>query len=326
MPVSADLLKTLNKKYGDTILRTFSDNSHQPVDVISTGALSVDYCSGVGGIPRGRITELYGPESTGKTTLCQYIIAHAQEQNLNVAYIDTEQSFDPSYAKLCGVNLDSLVFCQPDSLDAGLLFTEDLLASGEFGLIVFDSVVGISPKKELDDELTDANVSLISRLITRFCRRNIYTIRDLNTALVFTNQVRDKIGAYIPTLETTGGHALKHFAAVRLLTGRVKDIKEGDEVIGTEFRATFKKNKVAAPYKTAGFSIYFGKGIWKAEDVLTNALTYGIINMRGSYVVYDGNTIAQGKAAAIEELENKPELMAEISKKLLDTLGDTSGT
>jgi recombination protein RecA len=326
MPVSADLLKSLNKKYGDTILRTFSDRSHLPVEVIPTGALSVDYSSGVGGIPRGRITEFFGPESTGKSTLCQYLITHAQEQDLNVAYVDTEQSFDPIYAQLCGVNLDTLVFCQPDSLDAALLFTEELISSGEFGLVVFDSVVGISPQKELDDELTDANVSLISRIITRFCRRNIYTIRDTKTALVFTNQVRDKIGAYIPTLETTGGHALKHFAAIRLLTGRVKDIKDGENIIGTEFRATFKKNKVATPYKTASFSIYFGKGIWVAEDVLTNALTYGILTMRGSYIVYKGETIAQGKAAAIQILEENVKLREQISQEILATLGEANGT
>lgn len=326
MPVSKDLLKSLNKSYGESFFRTFVDNTHEPIKVIQTGALDLDYCSGVGGIPRGRITEIFGPESTGKSTLCQYLMGHAQLANLNVAYVDTEQSFDPDYARLCGMDLTNLITCQPDSLDSALKATEDLIDSRELGLIVFDSVVGISPQKELDDNFEDANVSLIARSLAKFCRRNIYTIRDSEVALVFTNQVRDKIGAYMATFDTPGGHALKHYAAMRIQTGKVKDIKVGEDVIGTEYRAIFKKNKVASPHKPASFSIYYGKGIWPAQDVLTNALNYGILTLRGSYVVYKGEVLAQGKVPAMEILDENVELRNSISQELLNTLGGTNGT
>jgi recombination protein RecA len=328
MPVSSDLLKSLAKEYNEKIVFMLSDTESLPIEAISTGALSVDYNSGIGGIPRGRITELFGPESSGKSTLCQNVVAHAQLDKLNVAYIDTEQSFDREYAAICGVNItdDSLVFSQPDSLETALELAEKFIASKEFGLIVVDSVVGISPLKESEDDLQDANVSLISRLLTKFCRRNIYAIRDSNVALLVTNQVRDKIGAYVPTLETTGGHALKHFAGMRIQTSRTADIKEGaDNIIGVQYKAVFKKNKVAAPYRTGKYSIYFGKGIWRAEDVLTNAIEFGIMSMRGSYIVYNGDVIAQGKVNAVRVLEETPEIMEQITKDLLDQIKQVKG-
>lgn len=322
MAVSDDLLKSLSKKYGDKIVYLLSDKEPTPVDVIPTGSLSVDYRVGVGGIPRGRITELFGPESSGKTTLCQYIMGYGQKAGLNVAYVDTEQSFDLDYGTLCGINVEekSFVFSQPSSLEEGLNVIEDLIDSDELGLIVLDSAVGISPEKEIKDDLADANVSLISKLLTKFCRRNIYKIRDKNIALVITNQVRDKIGAYIPTLETTGGHAMKHFASLRIQTSRIGDIKEGEDVIGVQYRAVIRKNKVAALDRPAKFSIYYGKGIWRAEDVLTNAIEYGIISLRGSYVTYEGETMAQGKVNAMRVLEENPELMGKITAELMAQL------
>lgn len=322
MTSTEEILKSLRKKYPENLVYTLTDFVAEPVESIPSGSISFDIESGIGGIPRGRAIEIFGAESSGKSTLCQHMVANAQEKGILCAYIDTEQSLDLGYAQKCGVDINNLVISQPDTFEMALNLTEDLIVQPEIGLIIFDSVVGISPEKEKEDNLEDRNVSLIASLLTKFFRRNVYQLRDTKTSLVMTNQVRDSIGTYIKHFDTTGGHALKHFAAMRIQTSKVGEVKDGSDIIAAEIKAVFRKNKLGPPYRTANFEIYFDKGIWKPADILKNSIDRGIIKTRGSYFVYEGETIAQGKVNTLNKFSESPELLSTIESELLKHIGE----
>ena len=312
-----DILKTVRRKFSDDSIFMLDDFADSPVDVISTGLLDIDWKSGKNGIARGRVTEIYGAEATGKSTLCSSIIAQAQKQDILCAYIDTEQSMDFEFASKIGVQPDKLLLSQPDHLEGAFGVAEALIESGEVGLLVFDSYVGVGTQKEFEeDDFGKANYGG-SKLNYQWFRRNMSTIRKNNVAVVFTNQVRDLIGAYMPSLTTPGGHALKHHASMRIQTSRVKDIKVGEDIIGVEFKAVFKKNKLAPPFKTAAFEIYFDRGIWPESDVLTVALANGVLEQAGAYYRYLGETLGQGKISTIKYLQEHPEACLEIRDKVL---------
>ena len=307
------LIKDLRKKYQDDYILITSDLLTGTEDVISTGSLLVDAATGIGGIPLGRVTELYGVESSGKTTLCQYIVANAQKKGYTCAYIDTEQALDPDYMEICGVDLGTLLLSQPDTMNIALQLTEDLIASGEINLIIFDSVVGISTEAEKEKDLGERTVSSIAGLLTQYFRRNMSGIKQNNVGVVFTNQARDVIGSYVPMVGTTGGHALKHYASLRMQTSKSKDIKQGEDIIGTECKVNFKKNKVGGfPGKVATYNILYGKGILRSADVVEAALEYGVLVQRGAWINYAGENISQGKQNLIDSLDANTELLDKI--------------
>lgn len=314
------LIESLRKKHSEDMVFMTDNLPDLAVEAIPSGSMSFDIASGIGGVPRSRITELFGVESSGKTTLCQHILANAQKAGLNCAYIDTEHAIDFDYMQVCGVDVSKVLFSQPDTFEGALDLVEDLINSGEIQLILFDSLVGIAPEKEIEDELKAANVALISKLLTKFFRRNIHNIKKNNVALVVTNQARDIIGAYVPMVGTAGGHAIKHYASLRVQTYKGKDIKTATEIVGSEFRAVFRKNKVGRPSQTAYYSIYYGYGIDRVFDILNVALEYGILKKRGSYIVYEGETLAQGKVKTLDFLKHSPEVLKQIEKELRETI------
>lgn len=317
---TSELLKIIRKKYTDEAVFTLDDFASEKVDGISTGYLDIDIKSGIGGVPRGRVVEIFGPEQSGKSTLCSSIIATSQQSGLICGYIDTESSLDLSFASKIGVQPDKLIISQPDDLDTALGVAEEFVRSEYINVVIFDSLVGLGTAKEAEDDFGKANYGG-TKLNYQWFRRNMPYIRDNKVAVVFTNQIRDKIGAFLPTFDTAGGHALKHYASMRIQTSRIsnKDIKIGDEVIGVTCTALFKKNKVAPPFKVSEFAIYFDRGVWKAADTLDNCLKCGIMSMRGAYVVYNGETIAQGKQAAAEALEANPEFMERLRLECLQS-------
>ena len=314
------ILKDIRKKFDDEAVFTLNDFADYPVEVIPFGLIDLNLKSGKGGVPRGRVTEIYGDSATGKSTVCSSIIAQAQKQGIQCAYIDTEQALDYDFAKLIGVDPEKLIISQPDTLEEAFGIAEMLIRSGEVGLLVFDSLVGVGSAKEFEeDEFGKANYGT-AKLNTLWFRRNLPLIRENNVAVVFTNQVRDLIGAYQATLTTPGGHALRHASSIIIQTSRVKDIKVGDDIIGVEFKANFKKNKLAPPFKTASFEIYFDKGIWREADLLTNAVQYGIVEQAGAYMRYNGDTLGQGRANTLKLLTERPDLFDEIQTALMSTL------
>lgn len=317
-----EILKVLRKKYYDEIVYTLDNFPKSKVSAIPTGSYSIDICSGIGGIPRGRSIELFGSESTGKSSLCYHIVAQAQKMGLLCAYIDTEASLDLNYAATCGVDPSKLIISQPASLDEGLNLVEDLVEIGDIGLIIFDSVAGVSPQKELDDDLSDSNVGQVAKLLSKFFRRNSQKIADKNVTVVFTNQVRDVIGTFFPTFGTPGGHAFKHFAAMRIMTSSAKKEKStDDEVNAVNFTATFKKNKLAVPFKVATFKILFGQGIYQMEDLLTNCVEYGIITQNGTsknsaLYTYNNETLGKGIKSTIQTIIDTEGLKEQLESEL----------
>lgn len=320
MPDEIDaLLKTIRKKFeNDDIIMNF-DEEYPKLEAVSTGSLAVDIATGIGGIPLGRVTEIYGVESSGKTTLCQHTVSKAQLKGYRCAYIDTEQSSDPDYMEICGVDLDQLILSQPDALDTALSLAEELINSGQVHLIVFDSAVGIATSAEKEKEIGERTVSSVSGLLTQFFKKNMYGIRNNGVGMIFTNQARDVIGSYVPIIGTSGGHAMKHYSSLRIQTKKGKDIKVGDETIGNVCDVIFKKNKVGGyPGKATSFELYYGRGIVKSAELFQVALDYGVIAQRGAYVFYDKENIAQGKQNCITLFENNEELSNKIEKEILE--------
>ncbi|MCX7681048.1 MAG: recombinase RecA [Anaerolineae bacterium] len=302
-------LATLTKRFGEGTVMRLGEATHLQVEVIPTGSLALDLALGVGGIPRGRVTEIYGPEGAGKTTLAQHIVAEAQKRGGIAAYIDMEHALDPAYAARCGVDVDNLLISQPDTGEQALEIAETLIRSGAVDVVVIDSVAALVPRAEIEGEMGDTHPGLQARLMSQALRKLSGAVKQSNTALIFTNQLREKIGIVFGNPETTtGGRALKFYASVRLDVRRVSAIKEKGQVIGSRTRVRVTKNKVAPPFRVAEFDIMYNEGISRAGDLLDMAVELGVIEKRGSYYYYRGETLAQGRENAKQFLRDHPAL------------------
>ncbi|MGQ9466047.1 MAG: recombinase RecA [Anaerolineae bacterium] len=310
-------LATLTKRFGEGTVMRLGEATQLAVDVIPTGALSLDIALGVGGIPRGRVTEIYGPDGAGKTTLALHIVAEAQKRGGVAAYIDMEHALDPEYAEACGVDVGNLYIAQPDTGEQALEIAETLVRSGAVDVIVIDSVAALVPRAEIEGEMGDTHPGLQARLMSQALRKLSGAIKQSNTAMIFTNQLREKIGVVFGSSETTtGGRALKFYASIRLDVRRITGIKEKGEVIGSRTRVRVTKNKVAPPFRVAEFDIIYGKGISREGDILDLAVQYGIIEKRGSFYSYQGQNIAQGRENAKQYLRDHPEITAELEQRV----------
>jgi recombination protein RecA len=307
----------LRKRFGDGAIMKLGEAHHLDVSVIPTGSIALDLALGVGGVPRGRITEIYGPEASGKTTLCQHIIAESQKMGGVAAFIDVEHALDPAYAARCGVDVDNLYISQPDTGEQALEIAEALVRSGAVDVIAVDSVAALVPRAEIEGEMGDAHMGLQARLMSQALRKLAGAIKQSNAAILFTNQLRQKIGVFFGNPETTsGGMALKFYASVRLDIRRVQAIKDGGEVIGNRTKVTVKKNKVAPPFRVAEFDIMYNEGISRVGDVLDVAVAMGIIEKRGSFYNYGETRLSQGRENAKEFLRENPETCAEIDNHI----------
>jgi recombination protein RecA len=307
-------LSDITKRYGDgSIMRLGEAHQLIMVEVIPTGSLSLDIALGVGGIPRGRITEIFGPESSGKTTICQHIVAEAQRLGSTCAYIDMEHALDPSYAVRCGVDIESLLISQPDTGEQALEITETLVCSGAVDLIIIDSVAALVPRAEIEGDMGDSPMGMQARLMSQALRKLSGVIKKSNTAVVFTNQLRLKIGVMFGNPETTtGGMALKFYASVRLDVRRTESIKLGSEIIGSHTRVRVVKNKVAPPFRTAEFDIMYAEGISKMGDLIDLATKLEIITKRGAFYSYGDIRLGQGRENSKDFLKQNPDLANEI--------------
>ncbi len=306
-------LDMLEKKYGEGTIMRLGEAQHLQIEAIPTGSLSLDIALGVGGVPRGRVIEIYGPESSGKTTLCQHIIAEAQELGGLCAFIDMEHALDPVYAARCGVDVDNLYVSQPDTGEQALEIAEALIRSGTMDVVVIDSVAALVPRAEIEGEMGDAHVGLQARLMSQALRKLSGVIKQTNTSMIFTNQLRHKIGVMFGNPETTsGGNALKFYASVRLDIRRIQALKAGGDVIGNRTRVKVKKNKVAPPFTECEFDIMYNEGISLTGDVIDLAVEYGLVDKRGAYFRYGETLIGQGRENAKTYLAENPDLLAEL--------------
>jgi recombination protein RecA len=310
-------LSNLKKRYGDGAVMKLGEASDMHIEAIPTGSISLDIALGIGGIPKGRITEIYGPESSGKTTLAQHIIAESQKKGGVAAFIDVEHALDPSYAAKCGVDINNLYISQPDTGEQALEIAEALVRSGSVDVLVIDSVAALVPRAEIEGEMGDAHMGLQARLMSQALRKLVGAIKRSNTAVIFTNQLRMKIGVLFGNPETTtGGNALKFYAAVRLDIRRMDSIKQGGEVIGNRVRVIVKKNKVAPPFRVAEFDIMYNEGISRQGDLLDVATEAGIISKRGAYYSYGETRLGQGRESVRQLLKEKTELCNEIEQRV----------
>ncbi len=306
-------LGEITKRYGDGSIMRLGEAHHMTVEAIPTGALSLDIALGVGGVPRGRITEIYGPESSGKTTLCQHIVAEAQRIGGTCAYIDMEHALDPVYATRCGVDIESLLISQPDTGEQALEITETLVRSGAVDVVVVDSVAALVPRAEIEGDMGDSPMGMQARLMSQALRKLSGAIKQTNTTVIFTNQLRQKIGVMFGNPETTtGGMALKFYASVRMDVRRIQAIKLGTEVIGNRTRVRVVKNKVAAPFRTAEFDIMYNEGISRAGDLIDLATGLDIITKRGSFYSYGDIRLGQGRENAKDFLRQNSDLAEEV--------------
>jgi recombination protein RecA len=315
-------LSQLTKRYGDGAVMKLGSAPGMDVEVIPTGAIGLDIALGVGGIPRGRVSEIFGPEGSGKTTLCQHIIAEAQRDGGIAAFIDVEHVLDPTYAAKCGVDIDELLISQPDTAEQALEITEALVRSGAVDVVVVDSVAALVPRAEIEGEMGDQHVALQARLMSQALRKLTGAIKRSKTAVVFTNQLRMKVGVLFGNPETTpGGRALKFYSSVRLDIRRVQSIKSGNEVIGNRTKVWVKKNKVAPPFKTAEFDIMYDEGISRAGDLIDMAVEMGLVDKKGAYFSYGEARLGQGRENAKAFLRENPELAQELSDKVRSAAG-----
>lgn len=307
----------IEKEFGKGSVMKLGEYKGMNVESIPTGALSLDVALGIGGIPKGRIIEIFGPESSGKTTLALHMIAEAQKRGGEAAFIDAEHALDPVYAKNLGVDIDNLIVSQPDTGEQGLEIAEALVRSGAIDIIVVDSVAALVPKAEIDGDMGDAHVGLQARLMSQALRKLAGVINKSNSVIVFINQLREKVGVMFGNPETTpGGRALKFYASVRLDIRRVESIKQDGNVIGNRVRVKVVKNKVAPPFREAEFDIIYGKGISKSGNILDLAVSLDIINKSGAWFSYNGERIGQGRENAKSYLENNPKMMDEVETKV----------
>jgi recombination protein RecA len=316
-------LSQIERQFGKgAIMRLGAEPSALDVSVISTGSISLDAALGVGGIPRGRVTEIYGPEASGKTTIALHIIAEAQKAGGIAAFIDAEHALDPVYAQKLGVKTDELLISQPDTGEQALEIAETLVRSGAVDIVVIDSVAALVPKAELDGEMGDPQMGLQARLMSQALRKLTGIISKSKTAMVFLNQIRQKIGMFVGNPETTtGGNALKFYASVRLDIRRINQVKEGEEVTGSRVRTKVVKNKVAPPFRQAEFDIMYGEGISREGDLIDLAAERGLINKSGAWYSYHDDRIGQGRENAKKYLKDNPALAADLDAQLRRELG-----
>ena len=318
----AAAMAQIEKQFGKGSVMKLGDNrASLNIEAISTGSVSLDLATGIGGIPKGRITEIYGPDSSGKTTLTLHIIAEAQKAGGKAAFIDAEHALDPEYAAALGVDINELLVAQPDTGEQALEICEMLVRSGAIDFVVIDSVAALVPKAEIQGEMGDSHVGLQARLMSQALRKLTSIINKSNTAAIFINQLREKVGIMFGNPEvTTGGRALKFYSTMRMEVRRVESIKSGDAVLGNRTKVKIVKNKVAPPFKQVEFDIMFGKGISKAGDLLDCAAEAKIIEKAGAWYSYNGNRIGQGRENVKTFLEENPEIMAEVEAKLKASL------
>jgi recombination protein RecA len=301
------------KRYGEGSIMRMGEAQHMIVEAIPSGSLSLDIALGVGGIPRGRIAEIYGPESSGKTTICQHIVAECQKKGGMAAYIDMEHALDPRYAAHCGVDIENLLISQPDTGEQALEIAETLVRSGAIDLVVIDSVAALVPRAEIEGDMGDASMGMQARLMSQALRKLSGAINQTKTSVVFTNQLRQKIGVMFGNPETTpGGLALKFYASVRLDVRRIQSIKVGPEIVGNRVRVRVVKNKVAPPFRTAEFDIMYNEGISKTGDIIDLATQLEIVTKRGAFFSYGDIRLGQGRENAKEFLRQNPEICNEI--------------
>lgn len=319
-------LSQIDKQFGKGSVMTLGQKAVMDVEVIPSGSLALDAALGVGGYPRGRIIEIYGPESSGKTTLTLHAIAEAQKAGLNCAFVDAEHAFDPSYARNLGINLDTLIISQPDNGEAALEIADTLVRSGAIDLIVIDSVAALVPQVELEGGMADNQMGLQARLMSKALRKLTSTVSKSNATIIFINQIRMKIGVMFGSPETTsGGNSLKFYASVRLDIRRGSPIKDQDEVLGNETKVKVVKNKVAPPFKTADFEIIYGEGVSRIGEVIDLAVKYNIVEKSGSWFAYKGNKIGQGKENVKAHLKENPKMADEIENQVREKLGIAKG-
>lgn len=315
-------IASLTKRYGEGTIMRLGEARHLQIDVVPTGSLALDIALGVGGLPRGRVIEIYGPESSGKTTLCQHVIAEAQQRGGVCAFIDMEHALDPEYAEKCGVDIHNLYVSQPDTGEQALEIAEALIRSGTMDIVVVDSVAALVPRAEIEGDMGDSHVGLQARLMSQALRKLSGAIKQTNTIMIFTNQLRSKIGVMFGSPETTsGGNALKFYSSVRLDIRRIQAIKAGGDVVGNRTRVKVKKNKVAPPFTEAEFDIMYNEGISKTGCVLDIATEYGFIEKRGAFFRVGETLLGQGRENAKAFLAENPELMIELENQIRQEAG-----
>ncbi len=314
-------MEKIDKAYGKGSIMKLGDMTIEEVDSISTGSISIDAALGVGGLPKGRIIEIFGPESSGKTTLTIHAIAECQKQGGIAAFIDAEHAFDRFYAENLGVDIDNLVISQPDNGEQALEIADNLIRSGAIDLIVIDSVAALTPKSEIEGEMGDASVGVQARLMSKALRKMTASISKTGATCVFINQLRSKIGIMFGNPETTtGGNALKFYSSVRIDIRRSTQIKDGEKVLGNRTKVKIVKNKIAPPFRRAEFDILYGKGISKTGEVIDLGVDYNIIEKSGSWYSYEGTKLGQGKEAVKNLLNDNPELMSELESKVKEVI------
>lgn len=312
-------IEEIKQRFGDGAIMTLKEIKAVDVDVVPTGSLSIDLALGVGGMPRGRVSEIYGPESSGKTTLALHIIAEAQKQGGSAAFIDAEHALDPDYAKRIGVKVKDLLISQPDSGEQALQIVETLVKSGAVDVIVIDSVAALVPRAEIDGEMGEFQIGLQARLMSQALRKLSGLISKSRTIVIFLNQTRMKIGIRYGNPETTpGGLALKFYSSVRINLRRIAQVKRGDDIIGGRHRMKVVKNKVAAPFKVVEFDIYYNEGISREADILNTGVRYGVVDRKGSWFQYENQRLGQGVEGSKKFLKENPKITKEITKKIIE--------
>lgn len=318
-------LSQIERQFGKGAIMKMGEHPREAIPAVSTGSLSLDIALGIGGLPMGRIVEIYGPESSGKTTMCLSVMAQAQKMGKTVAIIDAEHALDPLYAEKLGIDLDSLLVSQPDTGEQALEICDSLVRSGAVDVIVVDSVAALTPKAEIEGEMGDTHVGLQARLMSQALRKITGNVKNANCLVIFINQIRMKIGVMFGSPETTtGGNALKFYSSVRLDIRRIGSVKQGDEVIGNETRVKVVKNKVAPPFKQAEFQIMYGSGIYHMGEVIDLGVKCNLVDKAGAWYSYKGEKIGQGKANAAQYLQERPEMAQEIEAAIRAQLLATS--